>query len=241
MAVSGLFFVGVSAVVRGNSVVVGLFVLLALVGGPMSLLYLWPLIHDPDQRPSFVKWPVELRSRWTVVASLLGALALVLSVPSGVGLPLVFLGGLTVSILILGIFTTDGEIDPEARTIRSGENEIDLDGMVGIKHFRVRGVVLCWLSFPRGRSPQLIVLPSGILRDARTVFDDATVKTVDSRDPNRTVQVALLAFSLLFFAIAFFVLFLGPETADESAVLVYAAVLLGFFGVVFAGVAVYEA
>ena len=28
-----------------------LVVLLALIGGPASLLYLWPMIRDPDQRP----------------------------------------------------------------------------------------------------------------------------------------------------------------------------------------------
>lgn len=234
--VSMLLFAAAAAVAGGNFFAVGLIVLLALVGGPFSLLYLWSLIRHPEQRPPFPDWVGALRLRWVVLASLFGALAIALFIQWGLGFhPVVAVG--FVPLLVIGLFGSDGEIDTETRTLRYGDsNEIELDGLTGVKRLHVGETTLLWLSFPRGRSPRLVVLPSGTDRAARPVFAAAAAQPTESHDPNRTVQAALVVLAVVFLSVPVILTVSGSVTTEGTAIAGYVAV---FFGIVFIGAAAY--
>lgn len=223
------------AVAGGNLFAVGFVVLLALVGGPASLLYLWPLLRHPEQRPSAPDWLAEFRPRWVLLASLFGVLAIVLFTPSGFFFAPIVVG--FVSMVGLALFTGEGEIDTETRTVRRGYGtEIELDGLAGVKRLRVAGRVLSWLSFPRGRPPRLLVLPSETDRAARPIFKAAAAQPAETSDPNRTVQAALLALTLAFFSVPVILTVSDSVTTEGTAIVGYVAVL---FGIIFTGAAVY--
>jgi hypothetical protein len=226
------------AVAGGNFLIVGLIVLLALVGGPFSLLYLWPLLRHSEQRPAAPDWLAAFRPRWILLASLFGGLAIVLFLPSGFFfVPIV--GGF-MSMFGLGLFTSEGEIDTETRTLRYGYNiEIELDGLTDVKRFQIAGLALLWLSFPRGRIPRLLVLPSETERIARPIFAEAAAQPAETHDPNRAVQATLVALALVFFSVPVVLVVSGWTTTDEAAILGYVAVMMGFFGTVFIGAAAY--
>ena len=94
--------------------------LLLLVGGPFSLLYLWPLLSDADQRPtiSAFTWDEE-RIPWTkrsfVVAVVGGALLLMAVAAAGVSFDGIFalVVGAVFSPIVVSLFTTDGSIDDD--------------------------------------------------------------------------------------------------------------------------------
>jgi hypothetical protein len=223
------------AVAGGNLLALAFVVLLALVGGPFSLLYLWPLLRHPEQRPPTPDWLAEFRLRWVLLASLFGALAIALFTPPGFFFAPIVIG--FVSMVGLALFTGEGEIDTETRTVRHGySTEIELDGLTGVRRFRVAGIVLSWLSFPRGRPPRLLVLPAETDRAARPVFEAAVAQPTEARSPNRTVQAALAALTLAFFSVPVILTVSGSVTAEGAAIVGYVAV---FFGIVFIGAAVY--
>ena len=234
--VVSIFVLGVAfAVVGGNLFVVGFVVLLALVGGPVSLLYLWPLLRHPGQRPATPDWLADFRPRWILLTSLFGALSIALFTPPGFFFAPIVIGFM--SMVGLTLFTGEGEIDTETRTVRHGySTEIELDGLTGIKRFRVAGIVLCWLSFPRGRAPRLLVLPSATDRAAQPVFEEAAAQPTETRNPNRTVQAALVALALVFFSVPVILTVSGSVMMEGTAIVGYVAM---FFGIIFIGAAAY--
>ncbi len=223
------------AVAGGNLFALGFVVLLTLVGGPVSLLYLWPLLRHPKQRPSVPDWLAEFRPQWVLLTSLFGALAIVLSTPSGFFFAPIAVG--FASMVGLALFTGEGEIETDTRTVRHGySTEIELDGLTGVKRFCVAGIVLSWLSFPHGQPPRLLVLPSETDRAARPVFKEAAAQPAEARNPNRTVQATLVALTLAFFSVPVILAVSGSVTTEGAAIVGYVAV---FFGIVFTGAAVY--
>jgi hypothetical protein len=234
--VSMLLFAAAVAVAGGNLFAIGLIALLTLVGGPFSLLYLWPLIRHPEQRPPFPDWVGELRPRWVVLASLVGALAIALSIQSEFGLYSVVAVGF-MPLLVIGLFSSEGAIDTETRTLRYGDSkEIELDGLTGVKRLHVGETTLLWLSFPRGRSPRLLVLPAETDRAARPVFEAAAAQPTEANDPNRTVQATLVALAVVFLGVPAILVVSGSVTTEGVAIVGYVA---AFFGILFVGAAAY--
>ena len=117
-----------------------------------------------------------------------------------------------------------------------GRAEIELDGLTGMKRFRVAGIVLSWLSFPRGQPPRLLVLPSATYRAAQPVFEEAAAQPTETRNPNRTVQAALVALALVFFSVPVILTVSGSVMMEGTAIVGYVAM---FFGIIFIGAAAY--
>lgn len=196
----------VVALVAGSTELRLLAVVLALVGGPFSLLYLLPMLRDPAQRPTLYPNGVErrLRSRERVAAVVVGVIVLAAAawVESRLAVGL-FLGGACAGLLALAC-STRGRIDPEAATAETGVREWDLSRVTGYGVRRVGPLAVVSLdaSGPGrlGTVPSRIVVPSPVLDDVTAALD-AVISDADEdggRDPNPAVRVAAVAFAVLF-------------------------------------------
>ena len=192
--------------VAGSVEVRLLVVLLALVGGPFSLLYLLPMLRDPDQRPTLYPEDVEGRvlTRERVVASVVGAVVLGAAFRFepllGVGL---FLAGALAGLLAL-LCSTRGRIDPGTATAETGSREWDLSRVTGYTTHRAGplAVVSLQASGPGafGTVPSWLLVPVPALEDATGALDAAVAGTGGGtgREPNpavRAVAVGLAALS----------------------------------------------
>gem|GEM_PF-973906 len=123
-----------------------LVALLALVGGPMSLLYLWPMLADPDQRPTRSAFSGTDGSPFTArsvgAAALAGALAVLALVAVGVPFGVVYglVVGCVLSPILVAAATTEGTLDDGRLTI--DRREVPLDRVAGVRSIRVRGFVV---------------------------------------------------------------------------------------------------
>jgi hypothetical protein len=182
-----------------------LVVVLALVGGPFSLLYLWPMLRDADQRPA----PFSGRERRTPLREWLvaGVVGLVVLAGAMVIEP-VLAGGLFVCGLLAGavgvLCSTRGTIDPEASTMERSHREWGLSRVTGYDTRRVGPLVVISLdasgpgSF--GTVPSRVAVPATVAGDVTAALD-AVVETdreTEGRDPNAAVRVVAVLFASLF-------------------------------------------
>ena len=136
----------------GPLLLLGLFI---LVGGPMSLLYLWPMLTDPRQRPSrnaFIAkggtspWTVRSAVAAAVVgAIIIGGLALV-SAPFDV--LFAFVVSLMCTPVLVALFTTTGSIEDEF-LICNGTT-VPLAQVTRVRSIHMGNAMVCWVSYARG-------------------------------------------------------------------------------------------
>ncbi|MBX0288118.1 hypothetical protein [Haloarcula salinisoli] len=196
-----------------NLELLALVVLFALVGGPFSLLYLWPVLTDRDQRAGLVgSWWLEgLRPLGLAVAAVGGLGALVLSVRVAAYGPLVVVGvAMGVGFPVTGLLATRGRVDPEELTLRfewgkrrpvTGDITVEMCNWTGLRRYRLGPVAVCLASYAPGTSggaPQLFVVPASVASAARDSFERALATPVDepARDGNPAVAATLAAFGL---------------------------------------------
>jgi hypothetical protein len=206
LAIAGAAVSLLLALVAGSTGLRLLVALLALVGGPFSLLYLLPLLRDPDQRPRLPGGSADgsLLTRERVVAGVLGAVVLAASFrvepPIGIGL---FLVGALAG-LVAVCCSTRGRIDPGTATAETGSREWDLSRVTGYTTRRAGPLAVVSLgaagpgSF--GTVPSRIVVPTDALDDVTAALDAvvADVGGEAGRDPNPAVRAVAVAFALLF-------------------------------------------
>jgi hypothetical protein len=228
-------------------------VVLALVGGPASLVYLLLAVEYGSERevreltPS-IGW---FRLRYAPV-SLLGGGILLLSAAIQPGLLLVFPVGLVVCKTAVDLRYTVGRIHPETATLRqvsgtaaaeyAGDGGLDTDDrrvrtfdLSPLRDFHQRQVGDYAVFVPRYRSrgwwgrPLVLVVPNDIATEVRTAFD-TVIRTNDwtpggGLDP--AVRIVLGGLGVLFVGTAG-----GLAAAGTGAfpVVAYAATTLGLFG-----------
>jgi hypothetical protein len=219
---------------------VGLF---ALVGGPASLLYLLPMLRDPDQRPTFypesVERPGSVRTRWA--AGVVGAASL--AVAWWVAVPLA--AGLVAVAALAGLgyvlAATRGHVDPDAATLRLGPREFDLSPVTGYRTRRIGPLALVTLSVPTrpgrfGGVPARFVVPSDRRGDVTAALDavvDANeAQDTAGRDSNPVVRGVAATLALLFVGAG-----VGGVVLVGAGVGWYVAALCWLFAVVFLVVA----
>jgi hypothetical protein len=222
-------------------------VLLALVGGPMSLLYLWPLLTDPEQREGlglFTDIGTLPRSH-VLIAAVLGAVAHVVAF---LAFELGPLSVLAVGGIVGGLGTwlllTAGRIDPDARTLSVRWNHwddeadlrtVDLDGWTGLRQYRVGPVVVLWPSYARrssGARPRLLTVPPWVADDAAPVFEAAIDVPAPERkrEANPTVAAVLVVLGLGTFGVGAALWSLHAVPAGFRA---WFAAFAGVFGFLF--------
>jgi hypothetical protein len=208
-----LFALTLLPALSSNLELLALVVLLALVGGPFSLLYLWPVLTDPDQRSGLVDpwWLGSLRPFGLTVAAVGGLGALVLSARAATYGPLVVFGVTTgVGFPASGLLATRGRVDPEELTVHfewgdrrpvTGDITVEMRNWTALRRYRFGPVVVCLASYAPGTSggaPRLFVVPASVVSAAGDSFERALAAAVDAptRDGNPAVAAALAAFGL---------------------------------------------
>jgi len=232
--------------VLSNPEVLALVALLTLVGGPLSLLYLWPMIRDPDQRPSLDQfgWLATLDPLPAVAAAVSGAILAVVGLAT-IGSTAVY--GLLVlcvvlSLSILGLFDAEGSLDPTAGTLAFQERAVELDTLAGFRTWEFDSVTVCWLSYVDGAggigTPYLVTVPDSIAEEvlpALTAGVEADAG-VEPRAVDRTARLALLGVAALSFGTGVSaLLFLGGSGR------LFVAVVTGGLGTLFVLGAYYAA
>lgn len=223
---------------RGSWTLRALVVVLALVGGPFSLLYLVPALADPDGRPSFgvagVERPLTWRGR--VALGVVGAVVL----GGALWLSSVFAAVLASLAALTGVaylaFATRGRLDPSTATLETPTREFDLERVTGYRVRRLGPVAFVSLRTPNrpGQfvTPSLVRIPVDRLAAARDALDAVIAETEregpSGRDPNPAVRAVSLALALLFLAVGG-----GALAVVDAGVGWYVALLSWLFAGIF--------
>lgn len=220
-----------------------LVALFALVGGPLSLLYLLPMVRDPDQRPTFYPGSVE-RTLSIRAKALLGVVGASLLAGAGAVDPWLA-GGLVVTGVLAGaayvLAATRGSLDPQTATLRTRERTFDLARVAGYRSRRLGPLALVTLSVPTrpgrfGGPPSRVLVPADRLDDVTAALDTVVAAnadhTVEGREPNPAVRWVAAALALGFVAAG-----VGGVVLVGAGVGWYVAALCGLFAVVFLFVA----
>lgn len=195
-----------------NPPILALVVLLALVGGPVSLLYLWPMIRDPEQRPDpgDFAWFADLQPARLVAAAIGGAVLV------GTGLVLfgawaqlvLVLGCLFVPAVVVAAFDADGEVDTQAETLTYREQTVDIDILNSVITWRLGSVRVFVLRYRArvggGWKPRVLLVPKRVGDSVETALRQGVAADPDRqpREPDRTAQLLLGTVGLAFLATA---------------------------------------
>jgi len=231
--------------ILGDLGLLALTALLVLVGGPVSLLYLWPMLRDPDQRPDALGEGLfaHATTRGVLVASIFGTIALV-----GAGQLLGSSARLVLAVVLvvvplpfLGVFHTEGSLDAEAGTLTVWYRTADITTLDGLRNYRLGTVVVCWLSYVEGAGgfgrPYLVALPETVAADVLETLERgiATDPGMDNQEPDLLARAFLAGIAVLFFGTA------GAALLVLDAAAGLLALIAGGLGCLFAFGAYYVA
>lgn len=223
----------IGALLAGNPGPALLAVLLVLVGGPFSLLYLWPMLSDPAQRPAFFEPPPWVSWGWLFVGSMAFGTLIVSVPPVGVVL---FVPGLAMGFLV-GLLRTDGELDPAAGTLTVDVHEIDLADLRGAHRLHLGGISVLWLRYAgspgSAMARRFVVVPDDAADRVLAAIERTDVVSPTQRAASESrpaVRVVLAAFGLGALTLAAGVHLL--ESVPTNVAL-YGSILFGFGGAIF--------
>lgn len=244
LLLSGMGFVGVSTALDGEYTYLAWIALLALIGGPISLLYLWPMLVEREQRPPLAALTGDegIAERYAAVFTRGRLLAAVLG--GAVGLlalavvdPRLAFGAVVGSILLVPIASgriSRGRVDPEAGSLTYMDRPVDFARIERVRRIDIGGAVVCWLSYRPGHgdlsTPRLI----SATPEAADAIEQAVAEIDPEIDeeyaPNRALQVAFAALSLCFLGLAALMFVVEPGSADDPVLQWYIAASFGILG-----------
>ncbi|SEN25733.1 hypothetical protein SAMN05216388_1002172 [Halorientalis persicus] len=223
----------------GSTEVKLLVVLLALVGGPFSLLYLLPMITDRSQRKlPFTDREPRIPGRERVVVGIVGGLALAVATAIDEWLALALFAAGFLAGTVGVVCSTRGEIDPETATYENEYREWDLARVTDYSARRLGPLVVVTPSASGpgrfGAVPSWLLVPVTVADDATAALDEivATTEADPGRDPNRAVRAVAVAFAVLLFGTG-----AAAVTQLDGPIGWWAATITGFFAVIFLAVA----
>lgn len=234
-----LAFVVVSSVRVGASDPVVLFVVLALVGGPLSLVYLAVAAEHGDPRRLVGLFPgvASLRPRWLAVTTPVGALLAV----AGFAYPpllVAYLGGFLLLAVAGSVLFPEGRLDPAAGTLTvpAGDREHDLSGLRSVSALRVGGRRALSTQVRRRARPERAVPDRGSgeqFDEVRRGLEAIRGRTdVEAASQPRAVLAVLVAFGGFFLLVAL-VLGVPSWRSGETGLTVYGGLVTGGLGLLF--------
>ena len=248
MALISVFVVG-EAILSALAGEVGPFVwvaVLVLLGGPMSVLYIWPALR-PEWRPSlslFLPDPVDdpeesVAERYAEVFSWRGAVASVILSAGVIGA----LTGLDVRLLYAYValwfallilasgFITWGRVDPTEPRLEYRTTTVPLEAVENIRRVHLGDVVVYWLSYRSGArdfsTPSWVTVTAGAAEAVDLALEHAESVESEASSPNRAMTAVAVAIGLASLAMAG-----GIWTVDglETGVAAYLSLMVGGFG-----------
>lgn len=206
-----------------NPEVLVLVVILLLVGGPMSLLYLWPMIRDPDQRPDVGRhgWLTSLdpvKSGLTAVVGT-GVVLLGTTVVGGRVVYALLLLCVFVPTALVTVFDGHGHVDPDAGTLTFQERTVDLATLAAVQRYRFDAVTVCWLSYVSGESklgnPRVVAFPESVSEAVLGELEAGVAADADvrRRETDRTAQLVLGVLAALSFGVGSWAVLVPDDSA----------------------------
>ena len=239
LAVGVAGFLAVAALLAGDPGPALLVGLLLLVGGPLSVLYVWPMLADPAQRPDFLTPAPWVRSTWLAVAAV-SVVGLVLVVPAAA---VALFAVAIASGVLTALGRSEGAVDPDSGRVVTDGRPVDLDSLAGIARIDLPRIAVLWLRYPRSAgtamAPRLLVVPGATAdRVVASIEEgiDPTAADPDTRS-SRTVRLALLVLGLGSLALGVALHLVGPV---PPAVALWGSGLFGLFGLLFLWLAAVE-
>jgi len=135
----------------------------------------------------------------------------------------------------VGLLSTEGELHPEDRTLRYGDDEIPLRALSRVRARRIGGYTFLWCTFVRGsgRTPGLVVVPAWVYDDERETFDAGVAASKTTLgDPDRPLRLVAYGFGsgmLLLGVLSTGVLYVGDVSLLVGTYVGGSLALLGAF------------
>ena len=218
-----------------------LVILLLIIGGPVSLAYLWPMLTDPKQRPSTSEFagvdgfPFSRKSvGGAAVSGAIGILVLLAVNASGTVIYWLVVGCVFSPVLV-AIATTHGQL--KGGTLTINRTEVPLNRITKVRSIQLRGVVIVSLSYARRSGlflPRLVVVPSAESEAVLSMVRSGISDDPEIEPPDRAVQAVVFATGALFLGVAV----LAHLSIDEPGVRLYSSAIIGGIGAVFCVVGV---
>lgn len=212
----------------GEYGVLALVALLALVGGPFSLLYLLPVVTDADARQSLsADLPQYHRlARWKIaLAAVLGAGGILAAVYAGTwALLAAFLLVPAVSFGVAGTLDADGALDTTAGTLVVQDREVDLDAIADHRRIDLGSHAVLALTYAGPNDldrPKVVVVPRSVADAAIAAVPEDPSASEDPRPPAE--RAALIGTAAVFLGLAAVLVAVGRGTENAAALYAFAA------------------
>lgn len=229
--------IAVGAITAGRYDIPAFIALLALVGGPLSLLYLWPMITDPEQRP-----PLPMLE-WRPQPRLLAA-SIIIGAAFSVGTSLFVDGGhllvlaVWFTLLFVVSFTgTSGRIDPGTDTLSVERRTGTLSAVSSVRRLDLWSWTVFLLTYtpaPAG-APRIVVVPADVADDAHSMLEfGAALDFASEKESDETLgrrPLAIAAGCCLLVALGFW--FVGDTYAESAFALAPGIGLFAVLGLLF--------
>lgn len=229
--------VAARAIATGRYDIPALIALLGLVGGPLSVLYLWPMITDPEQRP-----PLAMPG-WNLQPRLLAA-AIVIGAVFTAGTSLLVDGGhlLVLALWFILLFAvsftgTSGRIDPGTDTLAVERRTGTLSAVSSVRRLDFWSWTVFLLTYtpaPAG-APRIVVVPREVADDAHSTLEFGAALNFAAGDEEHGTlgrrPLAIAAACCLLVALGFW--FVGETYAESAMALAPGIGLFAVLGLLF--------
>lgn len=244
-----LGFFGLRAALAGNFTMLAVVVVLALIGSYASILYLVPILTDPELTRRFHQLPQNrgLRPAGVVLGAVAAAvLAVVVVVPLALVIESfrIALGGFFLLLVVPMFRWVEGAVDPTGATLELYTQTFEIDGMTGFRSIRVVDTSLFWLSYATGRggigTPQLLAVPATDAPDVRRALEAIADPDAEPR-PGAANERRIVTAVGAVLVVAAAGLYLAPPLSQVPAgARSLLALVVGGMGVLFLVVAWFE-
>ena len=185
-----------------NPLLLAVVIFFGLVGGPLSLLYLWPMIRDPDQRPNAddFAWFADLKPARLVVAALVGSV-LVAGAFATLGRAaqvVLVVCCLFVPPVVVSFFNSDGCVNADTGTLSYRGHTVDVSSIQSVWTLTLGSVRLVVLRYHAriggGWKPRVFLVPGEVADKIEAVLRGGATATPEAspREPDRVAQALLV-------------------------------------------------
>ena len=213
-----------------------LIALFVLVGGPLSLLYLWPMLTDPEQRAPLVVDDWHPRTGLLAASVVLGAVVAIATSLLVDGGHLLVLAAWFVLLFVVSFTDTSGRIDPRTDTLSVERRTGTLSAISSVRRLDVASWTVFLLTYtpaPAG-APRVLVVPGDVADEAHSTLEFGAAMDFADGDTDGAVgrrSLGIAAACCLLVALGFW--YVGGAYVDSATALAPGIGLFVVLGLLF--------